>query len=285
VPGRGDGRGEAAQLRGGDGREEVALVGEVLVGGVVGDPGAASDLAEGDGGAAPPDYTGPRPALADGGYIRRTETVVVAVFREEFLAWVRRPDLALGDLVKPDDGMAAVSGTEDVRGEQPPVGERAGYRRRVAAGLRRTGHGYSQPYLSQAGRGRKRPSRMQAVRMQGQGARGSTASGREAKGMGEHFDAVAVGAGPGGEVVAGRLLGSGRSVALVERELIGGECAYRARIPSKTLLRSAEAAERIRVPAMAVRLGIGIDDLRDQIAPFPTYSEGFHAALSKLELD
>jgi dihydrolipoamide dehydrogenase len=54
---------------------------------------------------------------------------------------------------------------------------------------------------------------------------------------GERYDAVVIGAGPGGEVVASRLASAGRRVALAERELIGGECAYWACIPSKTLLR------------------------------------------------
>src|SRR5260370_19282923 len=47
--------------------------------------------------------------------------------------------------------------------------------------------------------------------------------------------------GTGGEAAAGRLLEAGRRVAVVERELIGGECAYWACIPSKTLLRGPEA--------------------------------------------
>lgn len=59
--------------------------------------------------------------------------------------------------------------------------------------------------------------------------------------MAEKFDAVILGMGPGGEVLAGQLLGAGRKVAVVERELIGGECAYWACIPSKTLLRPPEA--------------------------------------------
>jgi dihydrolipoamide dehydrogenase len=54
------------------------------------------------------------------------------------------------------------------------------------------------------------------------------------------FDALVIGAGPGGEVVASRLLDGGMRVALVERELVGGECAYWACIPSKTLLRPPE---------------------------------------------
>ncbi len=58
--------------------------------------------------------------------------------------------------------------------------------------------------------------------------------------MAERFDAVILGMGPGGEVVAGQLLGAGKKVAVVERELVGGECAYWACIPSKTLLRPPE---------------------------------------------
>ena len=58
--------------------------------------------------------------------------------------------------------------------------------------------------------------------------------------MAEKFDAIILGMGPGGEVVAGRLLGAGKKVAVVERELLGGECAYWACIPSKTLLRPPE---------------------------------------------
>jgi dihydrolipoamide dehydrogenase len=56
----------------------------------------------------------------------------------------------------------------------------------------------------------------------------------------EKFDAIILGMGPGGEGVAGSLLKAGKSVAVVERELVGGECAYWACIPSKTLLRPPE---------------------------------------------
>lgn len=55
------------------------------------------------------------------------------------------------------------------------------------------------------------------------------------------FDVIVIGAGPGGEAAVSRLLAGGRRVALIERELIGGECAYWACIPSKTLLRPPEA--------------------------------------------
>jgi dihydrolipoamide dehydrogenase len=58
--------------------------------------------------------------------------------------------------------------------------------------------------------------------------------------MPQSYDAVVIGAGPAGEVAAERLHAGGLRTALVERELVGGECAYWACIPSKTLLRPAE---------------------------------------------
>jgi dihydrolipoamide dehydrogenase len=66
------------------------------------------------------------------------------------------------------------------------------------------------------------------------------------------FDVIVVGAGPAGEVVAGRLADHGKRVALVERHLVGGECSFYACMPSKALLRPAEAlAEVARVPGAA----------------------------------
>jgi pyruvate/2-oxoglutarate dehydrogenase complex dihydrolipoamide dehydrogenase (E3) component len=56
----------------------------------------------------------------------------------------------------------------------------------------------------------------------------------------DRFDAIILGAGPAGEVAASRLSERGLGVALVEQELVGGECAYWACIPSKTLLRPGE---------------------------------------------
>jgi pyruvate/2-oxoglutarate dehydrogenase complex dihydrolipoamide dehydrogenase (E3) component len=65
----------------------------------------------------------------------------------------------------------------------------------------------------------------------------------------EEFDVVVVGAGPAGEVIAGRCAEGGLRVGLVERELIGGECSYWGCVPSKTLIRPGDviAAAR-RVP-------------------------------------
>ncbi|HEU4702219.1 MAG TPA: NAD(P)/FAD-dependent oxidoreductase [Conexibacter sp.] len=66
------------------------------------------------------------------------------------------------------------------------------------------------------------------------------------------FDVIVIGAGPAGEVAAGKLAERGRAVALVERELVGGECSYWACMPSKALLRPGELlAELARVPGVA----------------------------------
>jgi dihydrolipoamide dehydrogenase len=66
---------------------------------------------------------------------------------------------------------------------------------------------------------------------------------------------VVIGAGPAGEHAAGRLADGGLSVAVVERELVGGECSYWGCIPSKTLIRPGDvlaAAQRAPGAAQAV---------------------------------
>src|SRR5213078_26618 len=56
-------------------------------------------------------------------------------------------------------------------------------------------------------------------------------------------DVVVVGAGPAGEVAAGKLAGEGLNVAIVEDRLVGGECSFWACMPSKALLRPYEALQ------------------------------------------
>src|SRR5450755_4466408 len=68
----------------------------------------------------------------------------------------------------------------------------------------------------------------------------------------DSFDVIVIGAGPTGETAAGNLAERGRDVAVVEAALVGGECAFYACMPSKALLRPAEAlAEVRRVPGAA----------------------------------
>ncbi|MGH3628254.1 MAG: FAD-dependent oxidoreductase, partial [Sciscionella sp.] len=70
--------------------------------------------------------------------------------------------------------------------------------------------------------------------------------------MADGVDAIVIGMGPGGEAVAGALAEAGLEMVGIESHLVGGECPYYGCIPSKMMIRAADAlAEGRRVPELA----------------------------------
>ncbi|WP_018638141.1 dihydrolipoyl dehydrogenase family protein [Parafrankia elaeagni] len=102
-------------------------------------------------------------------------------------------------------------------------------------------------------------------RLDGPGAAGSPGTRSGAGTSGEagtpgQVDVVVIGAGPAGEVVAGRCADAGLTVAVVERERVGGECSFWGCIPSKTLIRPGELLAAARAtPGAAAAVTGGAD--------------------------
>lgn len=85
------------------------------------------------------------------------------------------------------------------------------------------------------------------------------------------FDAIIVGAGQAGPPLAGRLTAAGRTVAVIERKLVGGTCVNYGCIPTKTLVASAHTAH---VARRGAEYGIGTGDITVDMAKVKARKDG-----------
>lgn len=95
---------------------------------------------------------------------------------------------------------------------------------------------------------------------------------------GGQYDVIVIGAGPGGYVAALRAAGHGLSVAVVERDRLGGVCANQGCIPTKALLRSAEVYSLAK---HAADYGLAVDGLRLDIEAVTARAKGVAARMEK----
>jgi pyruvate/2-oxoglutarate dehydrogenase complex dihydrolipoamide dehydrogenase (E3) component len=102
----------------------------------------------------------------------------------------------------------------------------------------------------------------------------------------QEFDVVCLGGGVAGEAIAVGLRDSGLTLAVVERELVGGECPYWGCVPSEALLRSSEMlteARRVRrLPASRVEWTVDFPKVSKRVrsmAPLKLVGDREHGVL------